>query len=72
MKILAQHMQDGEAEGDAAGMIERMENNFERLLFDHEKGWFYTSADSQTLEPRKVYCACLLYTSEPGDDLPGR
>lgn len=57
MKILAQHMQDGEAESDAAGMIERMENNFERLLFDHEKGWFYTSADSKTLEPRKVYCA---------------
>lgn len=55
MRELAKANDDRETYEKASALAERMKDNFVKILFDEEKGFFVSSADATTLEQRKVY-----------------
>lgn len=54
---MAESIGDTEAQREAAAFAERTRANFKPLLFDEEKGFVASSADSITHEKRRVYNA---------------
>ena len=57
MQRLAKEMNDSETQIKAEQLANRMKNNFDKILFNDDVGYFVASADSKTLEQREVYTA---------------
>ena len=55
MTLLSKKMGDASTERQASELAKRIKENFGKILFDEEKGFFAASADSNTLERREVY-----------------
>jgi hypothetical protein len=57
MQILAELKGDVKTSQEAYDFCIKMENNFDKLLYDNEVGFYVNSADSETLEQRASYNA---------------
>ena len=57
MEKLAEKMGDEATRQDAKDFADRMRENYVKLLYNEEKGFFVSSVDSKTFEQREVYMA---------------
>lgn len=55
MQRLAKEMNDSETQIKTEQLANRMKNNFDKILFNDDLGYFVASADSKTMEQRDVY-----------------
>ena len=57
MRDMSKAMNDGATYEHAKAFADRIKDNYSEVLFDEEEGFFAASADSVTLERRKVFMA---------------